>query len=136
MNKIFLDRCLVVFWIWLGFWIWNGSKYTELHKVLNKTFHQRYLTVFSICLEFWIYQCYTGFCRKQHVIHLWQVSEYSWAFNMLGLEYARVVNMPRFCVNCILKILSILNVLSSEYAKILNAIVKVGLSRLRKFLPN
>ena len=39
---------------------------------------------------------------------------------MLGLENARVVNMPRFCVNCILKIPSILNVLSSEYAKVLN----------------
>ena len=40
--------------------------------------------------------------------------------NMLGLENARVANMPRFCVNCILKIPSILNVLSSEYAKVLN----------------
>ena len=39
---------------------------------------------------------------------------------MLGLEHTRVVNMPRFCVNCILKMLSILNVLSSEYAKVLN----------------
>ena len=43
-----------------------------------------------------------------------------WALNMLGLEYTRVVNMSRFCVNCILKILSILNVLSSEYPKHLN----------------
>ena len=43
-----------------------------------------------------------------------------WALNMLGLEYTRVVNIPRFCVNCILKILSILNVLSSKYAKVLN----------------
>ena len=42
-----------------------------------------------------------------------------WALNMLELEYARVVNMPRFCVNCILNILSILNVLNSEYAKVL-----------------
>ena len=37
---------------------------------------------------------------------------------MLGLEYTRVANMPRFCVNCILKILSVLNVLSSEYANV------------------
>ena len=43
-----------------------------------------------------------------------------WALNMLGLEYTRVLNMPRFCVNRILKLLSILNVLSSEYAKVLN----------------
>ena len=46
-----------------------------------------------------------------------------WALNMLGLEYAKVVNMPRFCVNCILKILSILKVLSFEYAKVLNVSV-------------
>ena len=44
----------------------------------------------------------------------------SWALNMLGPEYTRVVNMPSFCVNCILKILNTLNVLSSEYAKVLN----------------
>ena len=43
-----------------------------------------------------------------------------WALNMLGLEYTMVVNIPRFCVNYILKILSVLNVLSSEYAKVLN----------------
>ena len=58
-----------------------------------------------------------------------------WAVNMLGLDYTRVVNMPRFCVNFILKILRILNVsiliceyseisiLSSEYAKVLNVSV-------------
>ena len=58
-----------------------------------------------------------------------------WAVNMLGLDYTRVVNMPRFCVNFILKIISILNVsiliceyselsiLSSEYAKVLNVSV-------------
>ena len=42
---------------------------------------------------------------------------------MLGIEYeSRVVNFPSytvFCVNCILKIHSILNALSSEYAKVL-----------------
>ena len=42
------------------------------------------------------------------------------AVNTLGLEYTRAVNMPRFCVNCILKILSILNVMSSVYAEVLN----------------
>ena len=58
-----------------------------------------------------------------------------WAVNMLGPDYARVVNMTRFCVNFILKIISILNVsiliceyselsiLSSEYAKVLNVSV-------------
>ena len=43
-----------------------------------------------------------------------------WALNMLGLEYTRVVNISRFPVNCVLKMLSILDVLSSEYAKVLN----------------
>ena len=43
-----------------------------------------------------------------------------WVLNKLGLEYARVVNMLRSCVNCILKIPTVLNVLNSEYAKVLN----------------
>ena len=46
-----------------------------------------------------------------------------WALNMLELQYTRVVNTPRsLMVLCKLyfKILSILNVLSSEYAKDLN----------------
>ena len=58
-----------------------------------------------------------------------------WVVNMLGLDYTRVVNMPRLCVNFILKIISILNVsiliceyselsiLSSEYATVLNVSV-------------
>ena len=45
-----------------------------------------------------------------------------WVLNMLGLEYTRVVNMPRSCVNCILKILRILSVLSPEYAMVLNVL--------------
>ena len=47
-----------------------------------------------------------------------------WVLNMLGFEFAWVVNMPRLhwvlCLNCILKTHGILNVLSSEYAKVLN----------------
>ena len=47
-----------------------------------------------------------------------------WALNLPGLEYTRVVNMPRLhmvlYVNSVLKNLIILNVLSSEYAKVLN----------------
>ena len=46
-----------------------------------------------------------------------------WVLNILGLEYARVVNSlshTGFCVNCILKIYSVLNFLSSEYTKVLN----------------
>ena len=68
------------------------------HKVVNKIFHHKYLTGFWICLEFWKYQCYTGFCRKQPVIHVWQVSEYSlgsqsaraWIYK--GREYAKVTH--------------------------------------------
>ena len=45
------------------------------------------------------------------------------AFNLPGLEYTRVVNMPRLHMvlrKLYFKILSIWNVLSSEYAKVLN----------------
>ena len=42
------------------------------------------------------------------------------ALIILELEYTRVVNMPRFHVNCTLKILSVLIVLSYEYVKVLN----------------
>ena len=68
------------------------------HKVVNKILHHKYLTGFWIYLEFWKYQCYTGFCRKQPAIHVWQVSEYSlgsqtartWIFK--GCEYAKVTH--------------------------------------------
>ena len=42
------------------------------------------------------------------------------ALNILELEYTRVMNMKRFYVNCTLKILSVLIVLSYEYVKVLN----------------
>ena len=68
------------------------------YKVVNKIFHHKYLTGFWICLEFWKYQSYTGFCRKQPVINVWQVSEYSlgsqsaraWIFK--GGDYAKVTH--------------------------------------------
>ena len=68
------------------------------HKAVNKIFHYKYLTGFWIYLEFWKYRCYTGFCRKQPVIHVWQVSEYSlgsqsaraWIYK--GREYAKVTH--------------------------------------------
>ena len=79
-----------------------------LHKIMNKVFHHGYLT---------------GFCRKQPVIHVWQVCEYSlssqyaraWIYK--GREYLQ--GYTCFCVKCIFKILSVLNVLSSEFAKVL-----------------
>ena len=71
---------------------------------------------FWICLEFWICQCYTGFCRKRPIIHVWQSFENSpdyhcaraWIYK--GCEYDNV--------SFTLKIHGILNVLS--YAKVLN----------------
>ena len=133
------------FWIcqgytrfWTKYFLIDVSQYSEYaldseyatvlnmlgsHKVVNKIFHYKYLTGFWVCLEFWKYQCYTEFCRKQSVIHVWQVSKYS-----LGSQSARTwiykgrewQGYTWFCVNYILKILSILDVLSSEYAKVCN----------------
>ena len=80
------------------------------HKVVNKIFHHKYLTGFWMCLEFWSHTFLTGFwvfpglsiCQGLNIQGSWICQGYTW-----------------FCVNCILKILSILNVLSSEYAKVL-----------------
>ena len=98
LNKIFRDRCLAVFWIWLGFWICHGSKYAGPHKIVDKILHHRYLTGLWICLEFSKYQCYTAFFRKQLVKYVWEVSEYSlgsqsaraWIYK--GREYAKVTH--------------------------------------------
>ena len=46
-----------------------------------------------------------------------------WALNLIAIEYTWswiCQGYTWFCINCILKILIILNVLSSEYAKDLN----------------
>ena len=79
-----------------------NSKYARilnmlgLDTVLNKILHNRYLTGFWICLEFWICQCYTGSCRKRHIIYVWQGFEYSSdsqyaiAWICKGCEYAKV----------------------------------------------
>ena len=89
----------------------------ELHMVLNKILHNRYLTGFWICLEFRICQCYTGFCRKLSIIHVWQSFNNHGILNGIfgifgtlcpnkvtkGSEkntllyiFDRVLNMPRF----------------------------------------
>ena len=116
LNKVFPDRCLEVFWICFRFWICHDSKYTRLHKVENKIFHQGSEYVSSS-----EYTSVTQGSVENSTSYMFdRFLSVPWALNMLGLEYARVVNMPRFCVNCILKILSILNVMSSEYAKVLN----------------
>ena len=98
LNKIFYDKCLTVFWICLGFWIRQGSKDLRLYMVLNKILHQRSLALFWILLEFWPWRCYTGFCRNQFIIHVWQSSAYSWdshyarAWRYKGFEYANVTH--------------------------------------------
>ena len=104
--------------------VWQYSEYVSdseyvtvlnilgLHKAVNKTFHQRYLTGFASVTQ--------DSVKSAPSYMFDRVLSIPWALSMLGHKYTKVVNMPRFCVNCILKILSILNVLSSEYAKILN----------------
>ena len=87
-----------------------------LHIVLNKILHNRYLTGFWICLEFWICQCYTGFCRKRLIILVGFLIRSD--LNIQGLWICQ--GYTGFCVICILKIHGILNVLSSEYATVLN----------------
>ena len=87
-----------------------------LHKGENKIFHQG--SEYASSSE---YTSVTQGSVENSTSYMFdRFLSVPWALNMLGLEYARVVNMPRFCVNCILKILSILNVMSSEYAKVLN----------------
>ena len=117
-------RYLARFWICFGFRIYKSSEYTRFlnmsglqkfwikyyvldseyatvlnmlrsHKVVNKFFHHKHLTGFWICLQFWKYQCYTGFCRKQPVIHVWKVSEYSLGPQTYRAWIYIVVNMPR-----------------------------------------
>ena len=87
--------------------VWQYSEYAldsecatvlnmlESHIVVNKIFHRKYLTGFWICLEFWKYQCYTVFCKKQPVIHVWQVFEYSLGSQSYRAWIYMVVNMSR-----------------------------------------
>ena len=112
-----IPRVLSMSGLYIRFWIkyflidiWQYSEYAldseyatvlnilGLYKVVNKILHHRYLTGLWICLEFWIDQRYTGLRRKQPVIHVWQVSEYSlgcqsaraWIYK--GREYAKVTH--------------------------------------------
>ena len=81
--------------------VWQYSEYATVlnmlgsHKVVNKIFHHKYLTGFWIWPEFWKYQCYIVFCRKQPVIHVWQVSEYSLGSQSYSAWIDMVVNMSR-----------------------------------------
>ena len=94
-----------------------------LHKVLNEIFHGRYLTVLWICLEFWICQGFKYVSSSEYVtvtqgfvekgLQYFLGSQYTRAWIYGGCEYVKVTN-------CVLKIHGILNVLSSEYAKVLN----------------
>ena len=81
LNILHFGICQVYTRFWIKYFVihvWQYSEYaldseyaTVLnmlgsHKVVNKIFHHKHLTGFWICLELWKYQCYTGFCRKQH----------------------------------------------------------------------
>ena len=71
-------------------------KILVLHSVLQKTVRHTCLTGFWVFLGLSI-------CQDLNIQRSWICQGCTW-----------------FCVNCILKILSIFNVLSSEYAKVLN----------------
>ena len=104
--------------------VWQYSEYATVlnmlgsHKVVNKIFHHKYLTGFWICLEFWKYQV------ENNLSHMFdRFLSIPWALNLIGLEYTWSCicqGSTWFCINFVLKILIILNVLSSEYAKVLN----------------
>ena len=111
------DQNILGFWIYQGyrrFWIkyfvidlWQYSEYAldseydtvlnilRSHRVMNKIFHQKYLTGFWISFEFWKYQYFTGFCKKQPPYILDRFLSIPWAVSLPGVEYRRVVNMPR-----------------------------------------
>ena len=119
------------FWIkYFGIVVWQyfqhalDSKYAMvlnmpgLHKVVNKLFHHRYLTGFWICLSFEKTSVTQGSVENSPSYMFVRFLSIPWALNMPGSWICQ--GYTCFCVNCILKILSIFNVLSSEYAKVLN----------------
>ena len=97
------------------------------HKVVNKIFHHKYLTGFWICLEFWKYQCYTVFCKKQPVIHVWQVFEYSLGSQSYRAWIYMVVNMSRLHI-----VLHQLYFKDSHYFQCLEFWICEGYTRLLK----
>ena len=118
---------------------------SALHKVLNKIFRDRCLAVFYICwghtrlqIKFFVINTWQG---SEHASSSENTSvtqgsvenipsymfdrflSIPWALNLIGLEYTWSCicqGSTWFCINFVLKILIILNVLSSEYAKVLN----------------
>ena len=83
-------------------------KVLGLHKVLSKIFHQG--SEYASSSE---YTSVTRGSVENSPSYMFdRFLSIPWALILLGLEYARAVNMPRFCVNNILKILSILKVTS------------------------
>ena len=130
-----------ILWLWIfqgytRFWtkysmvdVWQyyefalNSEYVRVlsmlgfHKVLSKILHNRYrvsegpeYVSSSEC------HCYTGLRRKSPIIFL-GFSVYL-GVNILGLWICQ--GYTGLSINCVLKIHGILNVLSSEYAKVLN----------------
>ena len=118
LNKIFHDRCLAEFRICLRFWICHFLNILGLTSLWIKFS----IVCISQGFEYASSSEYTSVTQDSVLNSLSYIFgrflSIPCALNMPGLEYTRVVNMLRFCVNCILKILDILNVLSSEYAKV------------------
>ena len=117
-------RYSAALWISWDFRIYQSYEYTRvlnmsgLRKVLNKIFHDRCLAVLWICIVFWMCQ---GFKYARITVHHTCLTEFwvflgssvCWGLNIQGLWIWQCYT--GFCVNCILKIQGILNVLSSEY---------------------
>ena len=95
LHKVLNKILLIDVWQYSEYAL--GSEYVTVlnmlgsHKVGNNIFHHKYLTGFWICFELWKYQCYTEFCRKARHTCLTGFC----VLNIQGLEYTRVVNMPK-----------------------------------------
>ena len=88
LNKIFWDRCLVIFWICLGFWIrwgytnlwikfsiiniWQGSEYSSSSENASVT---------------------QGFIENSPSYMFDRFLSIPWTLNLSGLEYTRVLSV-------------------------------------------
>ena len=132
LNKLGFWICQGYTWFWIKYFVIDVWQYSEnamflnmlgSRKVVNKIFH----------INIWQDPEYVSSSENTSVTQgsvenslsyvFDRVLSIPWALNLIGLEYTWLwicQGYTWFCINCILKILIILNVLSSEYAKVLN----------------
>ena len=93
-----------------------------LHKVLNKLLHDRCLTVLWICLGFWIWQGfkYARVMNEISKIDIWHGSEYASNSDYGSFTQGSVENAPSYMFDRVLSIARVLNVLGLEYASVVN----------------